>query len=282
MENIEFLRKKLIKSAKKQVKESYEGNETHIIKSVALLEDLDSIINLLIEQLKEWYGVHFPELEELAEDEKYLELIIKIGNRKEFKKAKIAGILNEKAGEIEQKAKDSIGAEVSEEALTEMQKLAKNALNLKKQRETNAGFIEKAMQKELPNFTKLAGPTLGAKILAGAGSKQKLAFLPASSIQIIGAEKALFIHFKKGGKSPKYGHLFQHPMVKKTRKDNKGKMARSLAAKLSIAVKEDYFGKKSIAEQLQKQLDVRFKDLEKRKVKVQKAKPINKNKRRKR
>ena len=117
------------------------------------------------------------------------------------------------------------------------------------------------MKKLLPNFSKLAGTLIGAKILSISGSLDRLVKLPASTIQILGAEKALFQHLKTGSKPPKYGLLYQHPMVKKAKPDHKGKVARILAAKLSLALKVDYFTKRDISEELEKGLDEKTKNL---------------------
>ena len=268
MDKIYALRKKLISSAKKKIQEKYEGKETHIIKSVNLLEDIDSSSNLLIEQLREWYSVYFPELDSAVSDnEKYLELVHSIGERKKFTQKEVGKIIKDAdtVTKIVGNAKKSIGTNVEKEDLVEMQTLALNSHNLRQEREYLAKYIEKGMQKELPNFTELAGAIIGAKILSQAGSKKKLAFMPASTIQLIGAEKALFLHIKQGVKGPKYGYLFQHPLIKTAKAENKGKLARSLAAKLAIAAKKDYFGNKSSASGMKKDLDKRAKELQERK-----------------
>ncbi|MFH1586692.1 MAG: C/D box methylation guide ribonucleoprotein complex aNOP56 subunit, partial [Candidatus Diapherotrites archaeon] len=160
-------------------------------------------------------------------------------------------------------SRNSNGAAVDDSDLGEIKLLALNALNLKEERAFLGKYLEKGMAKMLPNFTELAGHIIGARLLAKAGSAKKLAFMPGSTIQVLGAEKALFQHLKKGSKGPKYGFLYAHPMVRGVKPWFGGKVARSLAAKLSIAVKEDYFGKKNIAESLKKDLEKRIKEIEK-------------------
>ncbi|MFH1390746.1 MAG: NOP5/NOP56 family protein [Candidatus Diapherotrites archaeon] len=268
MDNMDLLRKKLISSAKKKVQEKYEGKEVHIIKSVNLLEDLDSASNLFIEQLREWYSTHFPELNNLVKENKpYLKLVYEIGDREKFteKKLKDAGIEEQNIGKIMSSAKKTMGSKTEEKDMAEIKTLALNCYNLREQREYLTKYLEESMKKELPNFTELAGAVIGAKILAKVGTKKKLAFMPASGIQVIGAEKALFLHKKKGAKSPKYGYLFQHPMIKAARYENKGKIARSLAAKLAIAIKKDYFHNTSSAKEMKKELEKRAEELSKRK-----------------
>ena len=104
-------------------------------------------------------------------------------------------------------------------------------------------FIQKEISSELPSFTILASPVIGARLLASAGSKKKLAFCPSSTMQVLGAEKALFNHIKRKAKPPKHGHIFNHPLLQKLPKVKRGKAARILAGKLSIAARMDYFGK---------------------------------------
>ena len=145
----------------------------------------------------------------------------------------------------------------------EIKPLALTCLNLRQERESPAKSLEETMKRELPNFTELAGAVIGAKMLARLGSRKRLAFSPASTLQMVGAEKALFMHFRKGVKGPKYGYLFQHPLVKGAKDAVKGRVARSLAAKLSIAVRKDYFGSTSGAEDMKKKLDERVEALAK-------------------
>jgi nucleolar protein 56 len=258
MGKIDQLRKKLIESAKKKIQEKYKEKEVHIIKAVKILEDLDTTSNLLIEQLREWHSVHFPELNEIVKDnEQYLKLVFELGDKRNFVPEKIFDVVPNKvlAEKISQAAKKSIGSEASQKDINEMQSLALNCHNLKAEREAMAKYIETEMKKELPAFTELCGAILGAKILAKALSKKRLAFMPASRLQVIGAEKSLFMHFKMKAKSPKYGYIFQHPLIQGSKPYNRGKVARLLAAKLSIAAKMDYFGSKADVQDIKRELE---------------------------
>jgi len=270
MDKAEELRKKLLKKAKTRFQETLSESDVHIIKAVGLLEDLDNTVNLLAEQVIEWHSIHFPEMRPIVQDnESCLKLIYHLGTRSNFSKEKILKHFQnkEKAEKLEEKARTSIGIALGEEELREIQLLALNALNLKEERGFLTKYIEKAMAKELPNFSQLCGAVLGAKILAKTGSKKRLAFMPASTVQIIGAEKALFQHLRNGGKAPKHGLLFQHPLVMSAKPWHKGKIARSVASKLSIALKADFFGSSKVAEKLEKQLQQRFKAVEETKTK---------------
>ncbi|MCX6800664.1 MAG: RNA-processing protein [Candidatus Diapherotrites archaeon] len=139
----------------------------------------------------------------------------------------------------------------AEKSLAQVSELEKSANALKEERKNLQIFIDEAMKEELPNFGAIAGAIIGAKMLSEAGSKKELAFMPSSTIQLLGARKALFNHLKGKGKCPKHGFLFSHPLVQKLPKEKRGKAARIIAGKLSIAARKDYFtGKEDSKESL--------------------------------
>ncbi|MFH1224690.1 MAG: NOP5/NOP56 family protein [Candidatus Diapherotrites archaeon] len=275
MDGLEALRKKLLKKAKEQVREEYTKRDVHIIKAVNLLDDLDSTFNLLAEQIREWYSFHFPELAEIVKDnERYLRLIYEIGGRFEFGSVghkKIGEFYDNEEGvrQVAEKAKASIGSDIDKLDLDEIKLLALNALNIREERKCLDRYVESAMSKEMPNFSALAGGVLGARLLSKAGSMKKLALMPASTIQVLGAEKALFMHLHKGARGPKYGLLYAHPMLKAAKPWNKGKMARTLSGKLAIAARRDYFIKNESPQlkETEKGLEDRAKELDSRKPK---------------
>ena len=129
-------------------------------------------------------------------------------------------------------------------AMEKLNELKQNKENIDQEKVSLDEFIEKEMNQELPNFSSISGCILGAKLLAEAGSKKNLAFVPSSTIQLLGAEKALFNHIKKKSLPPKHGHIFNHPLIQKLPKNKRGKAARIIAGKLSIAAKMDYFESK--------------------------------------
>jgi nucleolar protein 56 len=104
----------------------------------------------------------------------------------------------------------------------------------------------------------LTGINIGAKMIAKAGSIEKMAFMPASTIQLLGAEEALFRHIKTGARPPKYGILLQHILVAKAKRPDKGKVAKALADKISIAIKVDFFKGEFIGDRLKRDLEKRF------------------------
>jgi len=264
MKKINQLRKQLIQRTKKQLREHYAGRDVHIIRAINALEDIDSVFNLLFEDVREWYSVHFPELERLVKgNETFLQLVARLCDRKEFTEENILGVYENKtqAKKIALTARKSIGSEVKEKDALRIKQLADKSIALKKQRNALASYIESEMNEQLPNFSRIAGALLGARLLNHAGSIKKLALMPSSTLQVIGAEKALFKHLKTGSKPPKHGIIFQHPLIRKVKRKNRGKIARALANKLSIAAKEDYFGKEDISAKLLKQLEKRAEEL---------------------
>ena len=110
-----------------------------------------------------------------------------------------------------------------------------------------------------PNITAVAGAVIGAKLLAIAGSLKKLSLFPASTVQLLGAEKALFRHLKTGAKSPKYGILHEHPLIAQAKKKDHGKVARLLADKIAIAAKVDFFKGNYVGDKLKKDIERRIK-----------------------
>lgn len=259
------LRKKLMEKTRQKISTEYGSREHHIIKAVNLIEDLDETFNTLVEQIREWYAIHFPELNYFIKDhDQFLELM-KLGERKNFSKQKIEKITHDPmlAEKIMQKSQNSMGASISPNDFKIILALGETAIMLKKQRKELEKYISQEISALSPNFAKIAEPLIAAKMLSIAGSYQRLAFFPSSSIQLIGAKTAMFNHLSHGAKTPKHGILFGHSMVRGAKKQDKGKVARSLAGKLSIALKQDFFGKKDISKDLSKQLNERLEQIKK-------------------
>ncbi len=259
-EKIGRLRRELMRKAKKKVIERYTGRDVHIIRAVNTLEDIDSVFNLLFEDVREWYSIHFPELERRVKgNETYLNLVAKICDRAEFTEENVLAYYDnrEQAARVAAAAKKSIGSPLKEKDAKRISKLAEKALSLKKQRNALCSYIESEMREQMPAFSLLAGAILGARLLNEAGSVKKLAMMPSSTVQVIGAERALFKHLKTGSKPPKHGLIFQHPLLRRVKRKNRGKMARTLANKLSIAAKEDFFGKKDAGGKMLEELEKR-------------------------
>ncbi len=224
----EFFHKFMIALTKLKIKQTFSKDKL-VVQAVDLWDSITKSLNLIFERLVEFYGLYNPEK------------VYKI-DLDEFIKIK----------DLKEREKDSMGYDFDISIIEENFELLKK---LYKEKESIEKYIEKLMNEVAPNLAKLATPMIGAKLINMAGSLKRLAELPASTIQVLGAEKALFRHLRTGAKPPKYGVILAHPLVQKAKK--KGKMARMLAAKISIAARVDYFGGEFIADKLLAELEAR-------------------------
>jgi nucleolar protein 56 len=162
-------------------------------------------------------------------------------------------------GQINMKPEQSMGADLPKQDVDAMMELAKALDYLYKLKEKQAAYLEKKMKVYCPNVTAITGSLIGAKLLAIAGSLAKLSAFPASTIQMLGAEKALFRHLRTGAKSPKYGILHEHPLISQAKKPEHGRIARLLADKIAIAAKVDFFKGKFVGDSLMEQIKKKLK-----------------------
>ncbi|MCC6047219.1 MAG: C/D box methylation guide ribonucleoprotein complex aNOP56 subunit [Desulfurococcaceae archaeon] len=234
------------------------------IQAIRAIDDLDKTINLFASRLREWYSIHFPELDDLIkEHEEYATLVSKLGSRDTFTMENLAklGVKGSRAEKIAKVAGESIGADVPELDLGKIREFSDLILRLYELRRELSEYLEQVMKEVAPNITELVGPLLGARLLSLAGSLADLAKLPASTIQVLGAEKALFRALRTGGKPPKHGVIFQYPDIHRSPKWQRGKIARALATKLAIAARADYYTGRFIADRLRKILEDRIKEV---------------------
>lgn len=144
-----------------------------------------------------------------------------------------------------------------------MEPLENSFMTIKKEMKILEDKIEEDMKNFAPNTSNIVGTMIGARLISSAGGLEKLAMMPASTIQILGAEKALFRFKKEGGKPPKHGYIFQHTYINKSPRGIRGKIARVFASKISIASKADVFTKRNISKELKEELEERIKDIRK-------------------
>ena len=225
------------------------SNDLLIIQAINSIEDLTKAINMLITRLREWYSLHNPEFSNSVEShEKFIELVVS-KDKKELLRS--LGV------------KESMGADLSKENLAPIMSLAKEIKSVFELKEKQERYLESIMKKGCANMLEITGVQLGAKLIEYAGSLKQLVLFPASTIQLLGAEKALFRHIKnKKNLCPKYGILHEHPLVIRSKKKNQGKAARIIADKISIAVKVDYFKGKFIGDKLRKEVEKKIKGSE--------------------
>lgn len=250
--------------AKLRVKGAVEQRDLIVAQAIQTLDDLDRTVNLFMGRLREWYGVHFPELDRLVEKhETYARLVMNLGERENFTSEALQkeDIPQGKTEAIVRMAETSMGADVSTNDLTQMQALSKDVLNLYELRKSMENYLDKTMEEVAANIRALVGSLLGARLIAIAGSLRNLAMRPASTIQVLGAEKALFRSLKTGARPPKHGLIFQAALLHDAKRWQRGKIARALAGKLSIAARADAFGGNFIADRLNADLDRRIAEI---------------------
>lgn len=253
-----------INLARKKVRKAAEKRDLFIAQAISALDDINKTLNLFASRVREWYGLHFPELDDLLEDhEDYAKVVSKIGGRDSIAKEALMklGIKSDLATKVVDAAGASMGADLTDFDLSAIRLLSDSTLELFEIRRRLEKYIDEAMMEVAPNIRGLVGPLLGARLIALAGGLHKLATLPASTIQVLGAEKALFRALRTGGKPPKHGVLFQYPLIHKSPKWQRGKIARALAAKLAIAARIDAFTGEYKADELREQLEKRIEEI---------------------
>ncbi|MEO2241133.1 MAG: C/D box methylation guide ribonucleoprotein complex aNOP56 subunit [Euryarchaeota archaeon] len=255
-----------IKLSKRKVRETVEERDQMIIQAINTIDDIDRILNILTDRVREWYGIHFPEINKIVKrHEDFVTLVAKLGHRDNFTKERIKEVLpdfpDHLAEKLEEAAKDSMGAEMDEKDLQAVQRVAEVARELYEIRRKTAEYIDESMDDVAPNIKALVGPLIGARLIALAGGLKEMARLPASTIQLLGAEKALFRHLTKGTKPPKHGVIFQHPLIHRSPWWQRGKIARALAGKLAIAARIDAYSGEYRGDELKRQLEQRVREI---------------------
>ncbi len=254
------LRDAMIEVAKKRLRKAV-GVDDHISQAVHTIDDLIQTSNLLSERLHEWYNLHFPELEKVVSGSKYPGLIAEHGDRESIPGVEFEG---------------SVGAELSKEEKDTIMHFAQLLMEVNSEREELEGYIETNMKEHAPNLAHLAGPLIGARLICFAGGLEELAKMPSSTVQLLGAEKALFRHIKEGTKPPKHGVIFQHPYLHKAPYWQRGSIARAFSGKISIAARADFYSQEFIADRLRTGLEKAIKEVKKKR----KDPPPKKRKRR--
>jgi nucleolar protein 56 len=241
---MQALREFAINLSSSRVKEASEKLDLHIIQSINALDELDKIINTVGARMREWYGLHFPELDNLVSSLLvYAQIVSKAGLRENIvvEILQSIGLPEKKIEVILDAAKRSKGGDITLENLAIVRRLADEVIAQSDLRRVLADHIEVAMETVAPNVKEMLTAAVGARIISKAGSLARLATLPASTIQILGAEKALFRALKTGARPPKHGLLFQHTLIHSAPKWQRGKIARAVASKVAIAARIDYY-----------------------------------------
>jgi len=229
----QFLNSVLMARSKLKISK-IERRDKLIIQTVSALNDLEKIINTMCERLREWYGLHYPEFD-IENHEKFATLVYEHGDRSNF-----------------EDFKTSMGMELKDSDVKVLQDYAKQLRELFVLRKELEKYLEKVVPEEVINLNALLGSVLAARVLLLAGSLEKLAKMPSSSIQLLGAEKSLFKFLKEKEKArpPRFGLLYLHPDISTNKRELQGKIARLLSSKLTLAARADFYTKNNISKEL--------------------------------
>ena len=261
-----ILQKFAINLSSMKVKETSEKLDLHLVQAVNTLDEIDEIINTISTRIREWYGLHFPELDYLLQNIiTYANIVRDAGSRENITKELLSQLeVPEKKIELIQQAiSKSQGGDLTVESSESLKILASEVIKLSELRTNLSSTIENLMEILAPNLKNMLTAIIGARLIAKAGSLLRLAQMPSSTIQIIGAEKALFRALKTGTRPPKHGLLFQHPSVNSAPKWQRGKIARALSSKIAIAVRIDVYRKGALDNSLLDKLTKRIETIQK-------------------
>ncbi len=220
---IELLNERAIKKAVTAVRQTYNEDKM-IMQAVQALGETEQSNNITYERLREMYWRYLPEALEKINTPKQL---VKTVNSDKKELMKEVGI------------SESMGYDLRDDELIMMKEFASGLNDSVSSQGKLEEFIKRKMQAMAPEASKIATPLLTGRLMTIAGGFREMAYMPASTIQLLGAEKALFRHLRSNAMPPKHGIILQHQDVQSAKK--KGKAARQLANKIAIAIRQDYF-----------------------------------------
>ncbi len=270
----DLIHKVSVELTKMRVRKAGEKRDLMVAQGIQAIDETDKTVNLFMGRIREWYGLHFPELDRLVEKhETYARLVVDLGRRDSFTLENLEkeDLPKKKAEQIVKVAEKSMGADVEDDDLVSIQTLCRSALQLYDVRQKLEGYMDSTMDEVAPNMKALVGSLLGARLIAITGGLVNLAKMPASTVQVLGAEKALFRSLKTGTRPPKHGIIFQHAVIHDGKRWQRGKMARALAGKLAIAARSDAFSGKYIGDELKAGFERRIKEIQE---KYEEAPPV--------
>eukprot|EP00218_Dolichomastix_sp_CCMP3274_P007939 CAMPEP_0170144548 /NCGR_PEP_ID=MMETSP0033_2-20121228/14317_1 /TAXON_ID=195969 /ORGANISM="Dolichomastix tenuilepis, Strain CCMP3274" /LENGTH=509 /DNA_ID=CAMNT_0010381055 /DNA_START=220 /DNA_END=1749 /DNA_ORIENTATION=- len=250
-----------------KVKFNVNRADNMIIQSIALLDTLDKDVNTFIMRVREWYGWHFPELVKVVPDNyQYARIALLLKDKSQASEEHLPGMTEilgdeDKSKEVLEAARSSMGQDISPIDLVNIEQFAKRVISLAEYRKDLHTYLSDKMLAVAPNLSSLIGEVVGARLISHAGSLTNLAKYPASTVQILGAEKALFRALKTKGNTPKYGLIFHSSFIGRASAKNKGRISRYLANKCSIASRIDCFSDfqtSAFGEKLKEQVEERL------------------------
>lgn len=242
------LREQAIEQTRDKLKSAADRDRL-MVKAVNFLDENNNNFNAEMERFRDWYGLHFPELEKEITDDEHLIKILSNGLKKDELDA------------FSEMAESSTGMPLNEDDVEMLEEAYESLEKKLAMRGKIESYVEKVAEEEMPNLQKVLGSLLAARIVALAGGLEETAKKPSSTIQMLGAEKALFRYLHGEGTPPKHGVLFQHNFVNSLPEDKRGKMARFLANKAVMAARIDQYGDKDKGEELREECREKFEEL---------------------
>lgn len=244
----EEIRNKAIEETREKLKSAADRDRL-AVKAINFLDENNNNFNSEMERFRDWYSLHFPELEdEITDDEQ----LVKVLSR---------GIERDELDAFSEMAENSTGMELADEDLEILEEAYESLQQKLEMRNRIESYVEEIAEEEMPNLQTVLGALLAARIVALAGGLEELAKKPSSTVQMLGAEKALFRYLHGEGTPPKHGVLFQHSFVNSLPEDKRGKMARFLANKAVMAARLDQYGEKQKGEDLREECREKFEEL---------------------
>lgn len=256
----ELLRDATLLATREELRREASQRDKIVIEAIEMLDELDKSINTLYSRVREWYGIHFPELERyISEYPLYFELVSELGARENFTEPalKETGLSDKDAKEIAQAAETSIGADFDDIDIGALRGGVEKIEGLYEARKLVEEYNDGLMSQIAPNIRAVAGSSIGARLISLAGGLKDLARMPASTIQVLGAEKALFRSLHGKGKPPKHGVIYQYPDIRGLPRKQRGKVARALANKIAVAARVDLLSGSFVGDELKKDLEDR-------------------------
>ncbi|NHI90486.1 MAG: C/D box methylation guide ribonucleoprotein complex aNOP56 subunit [Candidatus Thorarchaeota archaeon] len=259
-----FRREVSITLAKNKVSAASEEKDLLIKNAIDAVDEIDKSFNVLVMRLREWYSLHHPSLGRLIEDQEiFAKILSACAGKSDISRdcLQSAGVPDSLVEQIFKALPGDIGADLQDSDFVVISNLAKSTMNLYQMRSELESYISIMMESVAPNIGALAGPMIGARLISLAGSLKELARKPSSTIQVFGAEKALFRSLKTGSDPPKHGIIYRIPEVNSAPYWQRGKIARAIAGKLSIAARIDAYSEKDVGEDLKGQFISRLEEI---------------------
>ena len=250
--------------SKKSIAYSSQRIDKNVVHAILSMDDIDKTTNLFTSRIREWYGIHFPEtLKEIPNHVTLCKLITEVGVRDNYTEEQLKnyGFSNERSKKIVEIAHQSMGAHFEDKDLLPLQHMAQRTLDLYEERDRLDAWIEREMGRIAPNMKAVVGSAIAARLIALAGGLREIAMKPASTIQLLGAEKALFRALKTGAKPPKHGIIYQTPELHSCSWWQRGNIARAIAGRLTIAARVDAFQGEFIGDQLKIEVDQKIAEI---------------------